>query len=429
MAYEYENLDQRREAHRQEKVFMSKQRRLLRIGLVMTGITMVLCVATLLITWGMLRPTDPNSGSSMEGTTQAPTQTPTQPPAPDTVIHFVAGGDVNITDQTVAAGNSGIGFDYTNVFMDVAPLLASGDLTAVNFEGNLVSAPYGSATGSAPPELMTALKNAGVDLVQTANSYAVYNGIDGLQLTLQGIRSAGMTPLGTFADAAEFRESGGFFICQIQGIRVAVVAFTKGMDGMGLPAGNEDCVNLLYKDFSSTYQDVDKDGITSLLNAAARYQPDVTIAMLHWGSEYNDQTSKSQDKIVKIMKDAGVDAIIGTHPHYVQQVTYDTETGMLIAYSLGDLLGDATRAGSDYSVILDLEITKNGATGEVKITGFDYTPIYIVNDTDSGGSIRVMRIREAMAAYEADSIGAVSKETYEAMKSALNRIESRINGK
>jgi poly-gamma-glutamate synthesis protein (capsule biosynthesis protein) len=265
--------------------------------------------------------------------------------------------------------------------------------------------------------------------VQTANSYAVYNGMDGLQLTLQGIHSAGMTPLGTFADTAEFQESGGFFIRQIQGIRVAFVAFTKGMDGMGLPAGNEDCVNLLYKDFSSTYQDVDKDGITSLLNAVDRYKPDVTIALLHWGSEYNDQTSKTQDTIVKIMKDAGVDAIIGTHPHYVQKVTYNAETGMLVAYSLGDLLGDATRPGSDYSVILDLEITKSGATGEVKITGFDYTPIYIVNDTANGGSIRVMRIREAMDAYEADSIGAVSKETYEAMKSALKRIESRISGK
>jgi poly-gamma-glutamate synthesis protein (capsule biosynthesis protein) len=350
-------------------------------------------------------------------------------PEGKTVINIVAGGDIQVTDTVVSAGVQGGRYDYTQLLMDIAPIFAQADAAIVNFEGNLVGAPYGSATGSAPAELMTALKNAGVDMVQTANSYAVYNGMDGLQLTLQGIHSAGMTPLGTFADTAEFQESGGFFIRQIQGIRVAFVAFTKGMDGMGLPAGNEDCVNLLYKDFSSTYQDVDKDGITSLLNAVDRYKPDVTIALLHWGSEYNDQTSKSQDKIVKIMKDAGVDAIIGTHPHYVQKVTYNAETGMLVAYSLGDLLGDASRAGSDYSVILDLEITKNGATGEVKITGFDYTPIYIVNDTDSGGSIRVMRIREAMAAYEADSIGAVSKETYEAMKSALNRIESRINGK
>ena len=80
----------------------------------------------------------------------------------DTVIHFVAGGDVNITDQTIASGKGAAGFDFTNVFMDIAPLLAAGDLTAVNFEGNLAGAPYGSATGSAPPELMTALKNAGL---------------------------------------------------------------------------------------------------------------------------------------------------------------------------------------------------------------------------------------------------------------------------
>lgn len=429
MAFEFENLDQRRESHQQEKAFMDKQRKFLRIGFILAGVTLVLCATTLLIAWGMLRPTDPNSGTSMGGTTPPTTEAPTLPPEPDTVIHFVAGGDVNVTDQTIAGGNSTAGFDFAEVFKDVVPLLSAGDLTSVNFEGNLVGAPYGSATGSAPVELMSALKNAGVDLVQTANSYAVYNGLDGLQMTLQGIRSTGMAPVGTFADTAEFHESGGFLIRQVQGIRIAVVAFTKGMDGMGLPAGSEDCVNLLYKDFSSTYQDVDKDGITSLLKAVDRYEPDITIALLHWGSEYNDQTSKSQNTIIQTMTNAGVDAIIGTHPHYVQKVVYDAKEGRLVAYSLGDLLGDASRAGSDYSVILNMEITKSGTTGEVKITGFEYTPIYIVNDTASGGTVRVLRIREAMAAYESNCIGSVSKEVYEAMKSALSRIESRINGK
>lgn len=425
MAFDDNELNQRRQQHREEQKILATQRKLLRIGFIVTGITMVLCAATLLITHGLLRTPDPNK-PSMESTMPS-TEAPTEPVPPDTVIHFVAGGDINVTDKTVSAGNLPSGYDYSNVFLDILPVLAAGDLTAVNFEGNLFGTPYGTDSKSAPKELMQALKSAGVDFVQTANSYAVYNGLDGLQLTLQGIRQTGMEPLGTYADKAEFTENGGFVIRQVQGIRIAIVAFTKGMDGMGLPAGSEDCVNLLYKDFSSTYQTVDEDGIEDILHRAQEYQPDVTIALLHWGSEFNDKISDSQKKIVKIMTGAGVDAIIGTHSHYVQQVTLDTAKNQLVAYSLGDLLGDADRAGTDYSVLLDVEITRDGKTGEVKITGFDYTPVFIADETATGGQLRVLRIKEAMAAYEANCVGCVSKETYEAMKSALSRIEDRIH--
>ena len=424
MAFENENLDQRREAHQQEKAFMARQKKLLRIGFIITGITMVLCVATLLITGGILRAQLPDETISLESTTTPPT---TLPPVPDTVIHFVAGGDVNVTDKTVAAGAGVTGFDFTDVFMDIAPVLAAGDLTSVNFEGSLFGDPYGTENHSAPTELMQAMKNAGVDLVQAANSFTIYNGLDGLQKTLQGIRNAGMEPLGAYANAAEFKENGGFVIREIQGIRIAIVAFTKGMDGMGLPAGSEDCVNLLYEDFSSTYQKVDTKGITAVLRAAESYQPDVTIALLHWGSEYNDKLSKTQESITKLMLKEGVDAIIGTHSHYVQQINYDAEAGTLVAYSLGDLLGDGTRSGTESSILLDMEITKDGTTGQVKITGFDYTPVFIADETESGGQMRVLRIREAIEGYEAKYIGSVSKETYEAMKAALSRIEKRVS--
>ena len=427
MAFENDELNMRREAHRQEKAFLARQKKFLRIGFVITGITMVLCVAAILITGGILRSQLPDETVSMEGSSTTPPTTVA--PKPDTVIHFVAGGDVNVTDKTVAAGMGTGGFDFTDVFMDIAPVLAGGDLTSVNFEGSLFGDPYGTENRSAPTELMHSLKNAGVDLVQAANSFTIYNGLDGLQLTLQGIRGAGMEPLGAYANGAEFKKNGGFIVREVQGIRVAIVAFTKGMDGMGLPAGSEDCVNLLYEDFSSTYQKVDTKGITEVLRAAESYQPDVTIALLHWGSEYNDKLSKTQESITKLMLKEGVDAIVGTHSHYVQQIDYDAEAGTLVAYSLGDLLGDGTRSGTESSVLLDLEITKSGVTGEVKITGFDYTPVFIADETASGGKLRLLRIREAMEGYEASYIGSVSKETYEAMKSALSRIESRIKGK
>lgn len=354
----------------------------------------------------------PDASVSSEATQQAPT----------TTIHFAAAGDLNVTSSTVAAG--GGSYDYTQTFMDVAHLLADADLTALNFEGNLCGAPYGQ--GLAPQELADALAAAGVDVVQLANSYSIHKGLSGLSDTIDGIRAAGMEPLGVYASPAEFRQGKGFTIRNVQGIRVAMVAFTKGMDGMALPENGENCVNVLYTDYDSTYQTVDTEGISAVLDAVAQEKPDITIAMLHWGSEFNNTISKSQTAIVSLMQEKGVDAIIGTHSHYVQQMTLDPETGNFVAYSLGDFFGDASRSGSEYSVILDLEITKDNQTGDTKITNYTYTPTFTVVQKDE--PLRVMRIRETMAAYEGGYIEAVSPETYSAMQYALSRIETRVAG-
>ena len=344
---------------------------------------------------------------------------------PDTKIHIIAGGDLNVTDKSVAAGERENGYEYSGVFLDVMPVLSGGDMTLLNFEGNLCGQPYGSTYSSAPQQMVEALRNAGVDILQTANSKTITGGLLGMSATISGIRSAGMEALGSYANSAEFDRYGGYLIREIQGIKVAFVAFTKGMDGRGLPEGNENCVNLLYTDYASTYQKVDESRITRILRAAKAQKPDIIIAMLHWGSEFNDQISSTQKKITTILQNEGVDAIIGTHPHYVQKMSLDASSGQFIAYSLGDFFGDAEKAGTNYSVLLDLEITKNGRTGEVKITNYSYTPIFTAYEENGA---RILRIREAMTAYEKGSLGRVSQETYEAMKNALERIESRVKG-
>ena len=79
-----------------------------------------------------------------------------------------------------------------------------------------------------------------------ANSCTINNGLIGLTSTLQSIRAAGMEPVGAFASAAEFQQSKGYTITEVQGIKVAFVAFTKGLGGRGMPTGNENLVNLLF---------------------------------------------------------------------------------------------------------------------------------------------------------------------------------------
>lgn len=424
MAYEYENRNtgsrrtnnnQRRQQARKK----AQRRRLFTLGAVLAVCLLVLCV----VIFRGCQAQDPNP--STPPSTTAPTVPPTTTPATgETVITLVAGGDINATDKIVASGESNGQYDYANNFLDIAPIFAGADAAIVNFEGNLVGSPYGTASTSAPQELMQALQRAGVDFVQTGNSCAVNNGITGLQKTIDGIRQAGMTPLGTFGSLEEHQQQQGFTIRNIGGIRVAFVVFTKGLGGLRLPDGNEHCVNLLYTDYATTYQTIDEDGIRTILQNVEAQQPDVTVALLHWGSEYNSVISNRQERIAQMMLEGGVDAIIGTHSHYVQEVVYDREKGTVIAYSLGDLYGDAEKAGTNYSILLQLEITRDNQTGETRITGCDYIPLYTLTPERDGAEMRVVRLMDAMAQYENNHIGCVDETAYQNMKAALAKINA-----
>lgn len=425
MPFDSEELERRRQQRLERQQRRQQEQRKLIVRLVAAAIVLVLAAVIILVV------SVSSSGGSEETTAASRTETveqtqqstqATQPPT--TVIHLAAAGDLNITDAVVAAG--GAEYDYTDAFLDVAHILADADIAAVNLEGNLYGAPYGTETASAPQSMMDALASAGVDLVQLANSYAINQGLSGLGDTIRGVRAAGMEPLGVYADPSEFKTGKGFTIREIQGVKIAFVAFTKGMDGTALPAGNENCVNVLYTDYDSTYQEVDTEGITRILDAVNKAQPDLTVAFLHWGSEFNNTISDSQEKIRALLQENGVDAIIGTHSHYVQQMKLDAETGNFVAYSLGDFFGDAQRSGSEYSVILDLEITKDNESGQTAITNYSYTPIFTVAQKDA--PLRILRIQEAVAAYEAGFIERVSQGTYEAMQYALGRIEARVTG-
>jgi poly-gamma-glutamate synthesis protein (capsule biosynthesis protein) len=296
----------------------------------------------------------------------------------------------------------------------------------MNFEGNICGEPYGTQTTSAPVELIRSLRACGVDLLQMANSCAINNGLNGLTATLNAIRSAGIEPMGAYATAGELRNSKGYTITDVQGVKVAFVAFTKGLGGRGMPAGNENLVNLLYTDYATNYQKIAEKEIKQILKNVEAQQPDVTIALLHWGSTYNDILRDSQKKIEKLMLENGVDAIIGTHSHYVQEVKFDPEAGTVVAYSLGDFFSGGQQNGSHYSILLQLEVTRNNLTGETKITACDYVPVYTLTPERDGESMRLVRIEAAIEQYENRHINRVNSTAYQNLLDALERIRSRV---
>ena len=422
-----------RERQRQRAEARRKRERARKMMIFRLWVAAAVIVAVGILIWVVTR-----DGKQPGTTTQNRPNTPsvtTQPPEATgpvvkeerTTVSVSVAGDLNVTAATVNAGLTPYGYDYGPVFRDVAPLLANADVTVLNFEGNLFGIPYGQENASAPPEMLQELSDIGVDMIQMANSYSIRNGLLGLESTLEGIRAAGMEPLGAYATNEEFKESQGFTIRDINGVRLAFVAFTKGMDNLGLPAGSENCVNVLYEDYATTYQTVARDKINSILKNVRSAEPDYIIALLHWGSEHNDEYSDTQEAIREVLFAGGVDAIVGTHSHRVQAVDFDREAGTFTAYSLGDFFSDTTEAGTNYSIVLNLQITKDNQTGETKLTDYTCTPIYNMTPEESGETtLRLVRTRTAMEGHDIGIYNCISDELYSNMAYSLERIEYRL---
>ena len=417
---------QKREAQRKRR---QAQVRRMRLTLALAVVLLAACGVGI---YKLTQSVDGGDGQPVQQVQTVPTTeetketTPIQK-SPITTIHIKAAGDLNVTDSVVNAGMAVNSYDFSPVFKDVAAILSDADLTVMNFEGNICGAPYGTETTSAPAELLTALRGCGVDLLQMANSCAINNGLNGLTATLRAIRAAGIEPVGAFASSEEFQKSKGYTMTEIQGVKVGFVAFTKGLGGRGMPAGNEELVNILYTDYATEYKEIDKTRIISILKAMEEEKPDLTIALLHWGSEYNDDISKTQEQLVSLLRKNGVDVVLGTHPHTLQPIEFDESAGTLVAYSLGDFFGEADRGATNYSVILDLEITKDANAGTTKVTDYTLHPIYTVRENECVGNNdrRVVRIGTALSAYNGNFLDKVTDSCKSSMEYALTRIDER----
>lgn len=386
-----------------------KRRRRLQQRIVLCVLIVILILTIVLIARGCQSRKD--TGGKSQSVPVQNTPTAQIPDAqPDTVITLAAVGDIMVYDEQIAAAKQADGsYDFSDSLSAVSALTMGADLTVGNLELNFCGEPYsGRPDFRAPEALALALKEKGFDLVQTANTYSIQNGISGLKSTIKYLNTVGIDHVGTYAAKDDKETNDGVLLKNVNGIKIAFIAYTKGLNNISVPEGSEYCVDLLYKDYDSEYKEVNKDAIVKSVKAAKALSPDLIVAMLHWGSEWDTTVVSTQDKITDLLLTNGVDIILGSHPHVVgemKQVPVTTVDGQqktcFVAYSLGNFLSSPDSQKYDYameSLILNLQITKNGSTGETALTGISYTPLYILKtESDVEGTrYQVVPIRSAI---------------------------------
>ena len=388
----YERDDEMLEARRLRRMEL-KRKRMIRNRLILGGAALVLILLIVLLARGcgkkeetVPEPEVPAVANPVNKPEPAESK-----PAETTKATLSAVGDIMVyASQVEDAKKEDGSYDFLPSLASVSTLLTASDVTVGNFEANFAGEPYeGFPNFSAPPSLADTLASLGFDVLQTANTYSIQDGLTGLAGTINTIRNAGMDTVGTYLSADDKAEH-QVVIKEANGIKIAFIAFTKSVNNMTVPPGSEYAVDLLCTDYDTTYSSLDREAITAAVTSAKAKNPDVIVAMLHWGSEFESGISTLQEDAAKLLIDNGVDVILGSHPHIVGKMEFrDVKVGgkdkrVFIAYSLGNFLvgnerGQANNApGSFESVILNLEFTKEN--GKTSITGCNYVPLYIMDN-------------------------------------------------
>ena len=283
-------------------------------------------------------------------------------------LSFMFIGDIMGHDTQINAAYDEINrrYDYDDCFKYVKPLISEVDVAVANLEVTLAGPPYkGYPNFSSPDELAVALKNAGIDILATANNHSCDRHKKGILRTIDVLDSLQIKHTGTFRDSAE-RADQYPMIIEKNGIRIALLNYTYGTNG--IPTPEPTIVNRI--DVNTIDQDIKK---------AKESRPDAIIVFFHWGKEYMSSPDKNQEYLTKYCINRGAHYVIGSHPHVIQKIEWIKDSinnnENFTAYSLGNYISNMRKRRQDGGLMLRMEFIKNDT--ETRLTESGYYLAYV----------------------------------------------------
>lgn len=276
-----------------------------------------------------LNSSDPSS-AHQESSSQAKNAETEQ----ETSARIMANGDLLYHDIVYISAKKADGtYDFHENFEYVKPWLKQADLVLGDFEGTVNKDHYlaGYPLFNAPGEVMDAIKDAGYQVLDLAHNHILDSQIEGVVSTADAIEKAGMTPVGVYTH--ESRDKAPLVIKEVNGIKVAILAYSYGFNGIEQSISQED--------YNRYLSDLDEEKMKSEIERAEK-EADITIIMPQMGVEYQIEPTEEQKKLYHKMIDWGADIIFGGHPHVVEPAETVEKDGdkKLIIYSMGNFISN-----------------------------------------------------------------------------------------
>lgn len=299
-------------------------------------------------------------------------------------------------------------YNFKGMFSQVEKHLATADFTIANLETRLAGPERGYSgypLFNTPAELATDMKALGIDMVTTANNHSMDMGKSGVYRTLDNLDQAGLLHIGTYR-SPEDRDKPT--IVDIKGVKVGFLNYTQNTNGIPIPSGSPYLVNMIER------KTIKKD-----IQKLHDQRPDLIVACIHFGTEYQQAPNEFQRTLVKELFEQGVDVILGCHVHVlqpmeIQQISLNgKQKNCFVIYSMGNFISNQRWRHSDCGVILNIEIEKNHAKG-TRITKIDYIPVWVDTFRDNNDlNFRVLPVDTAISNYESVQDKLLTREDYE----------------
>lgn len=333
------------------------------------------------------------------------TEPPTTMPEPEHVVStatIVSTGDILMHMPVISSGAVGTGYNFGSIFRYVTDDISAADYAVANLETTLAGTDNGYQYAgfpnfNSPDAIVDAVKNAGFDMLLTANNHSYDTTLVGYKRTLEVVRGAGLETLGTYLDADEQK----WTIADINDIKVGMLCYTyaTGVGSNGAPQLNGNaaikeagiCNFFSYNNLPAFYSEVE-----GYLNDMKEAGAEATVLYIHWGDEYQLKPNQTQTAMAQQLCDLGIDVIIGGHPHVVQPMdllesTTDPDHKTVILYSMGNAVSNQ-RAGNISSistahtedgVLFSITFSKY-SDGTVYLEDVDLVPTWVYMNSNSG---------------------------------------------
>ncbi|MBP7865068.1 MAG: CapA family protein [Acidobacteria bacterium] len=303
-------------------------------------------------------------------------------------------GDLMCHDAQLRGGaRPGGEWAFDEVFACVRPILSRADIASGNLEtvlGGREARYTGYPMFNSPDALALSLRRAGFTLLTLANNHSMDRMSRGVQRTVtlldrSGFLRTGSTPLVPSLAGGLlppfFRVDGGDYPClvEVRGVRVGVIAFTQLLN---FPLPPQTTARTRTDDPS----DIEAQ-LAAFRALPPDRRPDVVLAAVHWGNEYQAAPTPLQRKTARWLAENGVDVVVGSHPHVLQKAEWVTvdrggkPAECLVLYSLGNFVSGQRTPPRDRSAIVWLEVGRaGGGLTPVKRAGFIPTFVRVRHD-------------------------------------------------
>lgn len=301
---------------------------------------------------------------------------------------LVACGDIMVhPSQLDGAKDQQTGeYDFSPSFEFIEEYIKKADLAVGNFETTLAGEERGfsgdPARFNSPDALAQNLKDAGFDLMATANNHSLDRGTSGLLRTIDVLQEAGIKTFGTFRTPEERNTP---LVVDVNGIKIGFLAYTDIINGRIIPAGEEYIINFI--DLEADPQLEKTRSIFETDIATTRGEgADIVAVYMHWGYEYKFTPNSWQERMAQILAETGADLILGCHPHVIQPMEYITterDDGnthrTFLVYSMGNFIsnqfhwpGVIPTEEVKYGLLMQIKLEKEMVSGDTRIKDVDY---------------------------------------------------------